>query len=129
MRFPLRPAPTVDRHTRGMAAIGATVSVAATVAPRTFFAVFGLPPRDATGGARLGWRLMAVRTAAISVLAAGGNTTARDLFLPVQLADQATWWWGHARGELPLRTTAMAATASGAIIALDLLRRREAAAA
>ncbi len=113
----------VDRYTRGMAVIGGTVSIASTVAPRTFFAVFGLPREQATAGAVLGWRLMAVRTAAVSALAASGNTTARDLVLPIQLADQTTWWWGHHRGELPLRTTLMAAAASGAIIALDVRRR------
>lgn len=116
-------APGVDRRTAGMAAIGATVSVSSTVAPRTFFRLFGLPAEQATPGAVLGWRLMAVRTAAISALAARGNETARDLFLPVQLADQAAWWTAYARGDLPRRTTVMAAAASGAIIALDLARR------
>lgn len=119
----MSPTLTTDPYTRGMAAIGGTVSVAAALAPRRMLRLFGLPPEQATGAALLGWRLMAVRTAAISGLAVAGNPTARDLFLPVQFADQATWWWGHARGELPRRTTVMAATASGAIIALDLLRR------
>lgn len=116
-----------DPYTKAMAAIGMSVSVSATVAPGLFFRVFGLPAGDATGGARLGWRLMAVRTAGISVLAATGNTTARDAFLPVQIMDQAAWWWGWSRGELPARTATTAAVASGAIIALDLRRRTVAA--
>lgn len=115
-----------DRYTRGMATIGGTVAVATAIAPRRFLALFGLG-HQATGAALLGWRLFAVRTAAISALAARGNAVARDLFLPVQVLDQATWWWGYRRGELPLRTAAMAAAASGAIIALDLRRRATAA--
>jgi len=113
-----------DPHTNAMAAIGAGVSVASTVAPRLFFRAFGLPHEQATPGAILGWRLMAARTATISALAAAGNTTARDVFLPIQILDQAAWWWAASRGELPRRTAVMAATASGAIIALDLARRR-----
>lgn len=112
-----------DPKTKAMAAIGGTVSVASTVAPRQFLRLFGLPASEATGASTLGWRLMAVRTASISLLAARGNPTARDLFLPVQVMDQAAWWWGYRNGELPLRTAALAATASAAIIALDLSRR------
>lgn len=111
-----------EPHTRGMAAIGMSVSIGATVAPRLFLGVFGLGD-EATGAARLGWRLFAARTATISVLAATGNTTARDAFLPIQLMDQAAWWWGYRRREIPLQTATMASVASGAIIALDLRRR------
>lgn len=112
----------VDAETLGMAAIGLSVSVAAALLPGTFFRTFGIaePP---SGAAKLGWRLFAVRTATISVLAANGSRTARDSFLPVQLMDQATWWWGYSRREIPLRTAALATIASGAIIALDLKRR------
>lgn len=117
-----------DRHARGMAAIGITASVSSAVAPRLFFRLFGLSDRDATGGARLGWRLFAVRTIAISALAVRGNRTATELFGPVQVVDQAAWWWGYRRGEIPLRTALMASAASGAIIAMDLDRRRSAAA-
>jgi len=35
-------------------------------------------------------------------VAAGGNGTARDTFLPAQVLDQATWWWGYSRREIPL---------------------------
>jgi hypothetical protein len=112
-----------DPHTLAMAAIGGTVAVASAVAPRRLLRLFGIPDAQTTGAAVLGWRLMAVRTGAVSLLAARGDATARDLFLPVQLADQAAWWWGHRRGELSLRTAVLAATASGAIVALDLRRR------
>lgn len=113
----------VEAETRAMAAIGLGVAAATAFTPGLFFRVFGIsePP---SGAAKLGWRLFAVRTATISVLAATGNRTARDAFLPVQLMDQATWWWGWHRGEVPIRTAALAATASGAIIGLDLKRRR-----
>lgn len=105
-----------------MAGIGLSVAIAASLAPRLFLRTFGIAEAP-SGATLLGWRLFAVRTATLSVLAARGNQTARDAFLPVQVMDQATWWWGHARGELPLRTAVIAAGASGAIIALDLNRR------
>lgn len=111
-----------------MAAVGGIVAVSSTVAPKRFLRLFGLAEDQATGAAILGWRLMAVRTASISVLAAGGNTAARDLFLPVQIMDQASWWWGYRRGQLPLRTAVLAASASGVIVALDLGRRASGAA-
>ncbi len=111
-----------DLYTKGMAAIGGAVAVGSATAPARFLALFGIADH-ATGGAVLGWRLFAVRTAVIAGLAARGDATARDVFLPVQLMDQAAWWWGYRRGELPLRTAAMAAAASGAIIALDVRRR------
>jgi hypothetical protein len=105
-----------------MAAIGGAVSIASAFAPRAFLELFGVAHED-NGAARLGWRLFAIRTAAISLLAARGDRTAQQLFLPVQVLDQAAWWWGYRRGELPLRTAGLAAAASGAIIALDLKRR------
>jgi hypothetical protein len=111
-----------DGLTRGMAVIGGAVSVASAFAPRPFHRVFGVADQD-TGASRLAWRLFAVRTAAISLRAARGDRAAEELFLPVQILDQAAWWWGYRRGEVPLRTAALAATASGAIIALDLKRR------
>ena len=114
----------VEPQTRAMAAIGLGVSAASALAPVLFHRTFGLT-EEPTGSSRLGWRLFAVRTATLSVLAAQGNRTARDAFLPVQVMDQAAWWWGRSRGELPLRTTLMASVASGAIIALDVHRRSE----
>ena len=112
-----------DARTAGMAAIGGAVAIGSAVAPRVFLRAFGVPEAEVTGAAVLGWRLMAVRTAALSALAARGDPTARDLFLPVQVLDQAAWWWGHRQGEVRLRTAALAAVASGVIVALDLSRR------
>ncbi len=114
----------VEPQTRAMAAIGLGVSAASALAPVLFHRTFGLA-EEPTGSSRLGWRLFAVRTATLSVLAARGSHTARDAFLPVQLMDQAASWWGRSRRELPLRTTLMASVASGAIIALDAHRRAE----
>ncbi len=112
-----------DPRTTAMATIGGAVAISSALAPRRFLGLFGLPEEEATGAAILGWRLMAVRTASISLLAASGSAAGRDLFMPVQVMDQAAWWWGYWRGQLPLRTALLAATASGAIIALDLARR------
>lgn len=114
---------TVDPLTLGTAAIALTVAAGSAIAPKRFLRAFGFREQDTTGAAVLGWRLFAIRTATLGVLSAGGNTTARDLFLPVQIMDQAAWWWGYRRGELPFRTAAMAAAASGAIIGIDLVRR------
>ena len=112
-----------DPRTTAMATIGGAVAVPSALAPEHFLRLFGLSEEEATGAAILGWRLMAVRTASISLLAARGDAAARDLFMPVQVMDQAAWWWGYRRGQLPLRTAVLAATASAAIIVLDLTRR------
>lgn len=106
-----------------MAAIGGGVSVVATVFPRTFLRLFGVPPGEVTGAAAFGLRLFAVRTAYISVLALRGNPTARDAFLPVQILDQAVFWHAFATRSIPRRGSALAAAMSGVIIALDLRRR------
>jgi hypothetical protein len=108
-----------------MAAIGATVSLAAALAPRQFLTIFGVAEHD-NGAARLAWRLFAARMATMSVVAARGNATAQEMFLPVQLMDQAAWWWGYKHREVPLRTAGLATVASALIIALDLRRRSSA---
>ena len=106
-----------------MAAIGATVAAASAVAPVQFLRVFGIERREVTGAAVFGWRLFAVRTAYISGMALRGNETAREAFLPVQLLDQAVFWHAFARRSVPRRAAVLAAAASGAIIALDRVRR------
>lgn len=112
-----------DPNTRAMAAIGGTVSVLTAIAPRTFLRPFGIPPEEVTGAAAFGWRLFAVRTAYLSALAARGDTTARDAFLPIQILDQAVFWHAYAQRSVPRRAPVLAAVTSGAIIALDLRRR------
>jgi len=62
------------------------------LAPKRFLRLSGLPDEEATGAAILGWRVMAVPAASISLLAASGDPAARDLFMPVQVMDQAAWW-------------------------------------
>ena len=91
---------------------------------RPFLRLFGIPDHEVTGAAAFGWRLFAARTAYISALAWRGNETARDMFLPVQLLDQAVFWQAFARRSVPRRASLLAAATSGAIIALDLARRR-----
>ena len=41
---------------RAMAAIGGAVAAASAAAPQTFVRAFGIPPREVTGAATLGWR-------------------------------------------------------------------------
>lgn len=106
-----------------MAAIGATVSIASALAPRPFLRLFGVPPAEVTGAGVLGWRLFAARTAYISALAFGGNPTARDAFLPLQLIDQVVFWQAFQTRSIPRRGAVLAAAVSGVIIVLDLKRR------
>ena len=111
---------------RGMATIGAAVAAGTALSPRRFLRVFGIAPADVTGAAEFGWRLFAARTAYISALAWRGNRVAEEAFLPVQLLDQAVFWHAYATRSVPRRAAVMAAGASGAIIALDLVRRSSA---
>ena len=104
-----------------MAAIAVGVAVASTAAPGPFLRLFG--SEQLSPAALLAWRLVAARNLAISVRALRGDTSARDLFLPAQALDQLAWWQLFASGRLGLRAAAMASSASGAIIALDLRRR------
>lgn len=107
----------------GMAAIGGVVALGSAVSPRALLRLFGIPPAEVTGAAAFGWRLFAVRTGCISVLAARGNAVAQEIFLPVQVLDQAVFWHAYATRSVPRRAAVLAATASGAIVALDLVRR------
>ncbi len=112
-----------DRNTTAMAAIGGTVATASAVAPGPFLRIFGIDPAEVTGAAAFGWRLFAARTAYLSFLAARGNETARDAFLPVQLLDQVVFWHAFKRRSVPRRAAVLGAVTSGGIIALDLQRR------
>ena len=115
-----------DRKTQCMAAIGGAVAIGSALSPRTFLKPFGIPAAEVTGAAAFGWRLFAVRNAYISVQAARGNPTARDAFLPIQALDQVVFWHALATRSVPPRSALLAAATSGAIIALDLARRRAA---
>lgn len=108
---------------KAMAAVGGAASIGAVFAPRQFLGLLGIPRDDLTPAAVLGWRLFAARTAAVSLLAARGNATAREMFLPVQALDQLAWWEMYRRGELSLRAASTATALSAAIIGLDLRRR------
>jgi len=114
-----------DNATRGMAAIGAGVAAGAGLAPREFLRLFGIAPEEVTGAAAFGWRLFAVRTGYISLLAMRGDRAAKEAFLPVQVLDQLVFWHAFARRSVPPRAAIMAAAASAAIIVLDLKRRSE----
>ena len=122
-----RAADWCDEHhgEPGMATIGGRRGDGSAVAPRTFLGLFGIPGDEVTGTAAFGWRLFAVRTGLISVLAWRGDETAQRVFLPVQILDQAVFWHAFATRVLgPRRASLLAAATSGAIIALDLARRR-----
>lgn len=115
-----------ERGAKGMAAIGGTVALASARSPRAFLRVFGIAPSEVTGAGAFGWRLFAVRTAYLSGLAWRGNSTARDAFLPVQMLDQLVFWHAFKTRSVPRRAALLAAATSGAIIVLDLRRRRAA---
>lgn len=107
-----------------MAGIAGTVALAATVAPKTFLRAFGIPAEEVTGTAAFGWRLFAVRNAWFTVQTLRGDESAHSAFLPIQILDQAVFWHAYATGSVPRRAAVQAAVASGAVIALDLARRR-----
>jgi hypothetical protein len=112
-----------ERAARGMIAIAGTVAFASAFSPRLFLSAFGIRPQDVNGVALFGWRLFAVRTGFLAMLAWRGNETAREAFLPIQILDQAVFWQAFATRSVPRRASLMAAAASGVIIALDLWRR------
>ena len=114
---------TSETAARATAAIGGTVALASTVAPRRFLRLFGVPGSQVTGAAIFGLRLFAVRTAYISALAWRGRAWARDAFLPVQLLDQVVFWHAFASRLIPRRGAVLAAGTSGVIVALDARRR------
>jgi hypothetical protein len=109
---------------RAEAGIGLAVGTAATVSPRTTLRLFGISADAVTGAAALGWRMFGIRTALISGAALRGDQSARNLFLPVQAADQAVFLHAHRSKSVPRRASLMAIATSGAIVALDLLARR-----
>jgi hypothetical protein len=113
-----------DTAARAMALIGLSVAAGGALAPKPFLRAFGVDPAEVTGAAEFGWRLFAARTAYISVGALRDAPGARDAFLPVQALDQAIFWHAFGRRSVPRRAAVMAAAASGAIVALDVVRRR-----
>lgn len=113
-----------ERAARTMAAIGGGVAVGSALAPRAFLRGFGIDRGEVTGAAVFGWRLFATRTAYLSVLAWRGDTAARDAFLPLQALDQVVFWNAYRERSVPRRAAVLAAATSGAIVALDVARRR-----
>ncbi len=114
---------------RAMAGIGMAVAITSALSPRTFARAYGIPPSDMTGGGAFGWRLFAMRTAYLSARALAGDRAARDAFLPVQVLDQAVFAHALRTRAIPRPAAVLAMLTSGAIIALDLERRRSAGAA
>ena len=109
---------------RGMAVLAGTVAVASAAAPRPFLALFGVPGREVTGATAFGVRLFSVRTGYLAARAWQREPAALAAFLPVQLLDQAVFWHAGRTGAIPRRGAALASATSGALIALDLARRR-----
>lgn len=106
-----------------MAAIAGGVATASALSPRAFLRLFGVDPDEVTGAAEVGWRLFSVRTAYLGARAWGGDASARDAFLPVQLLDQVVFWHAFFKRSIPRRGALMAAATSGVIIAIDARRR------
>ncbi len=65
-----------------------------------------------------------MRTAYLSGLAFRGDATARAAFLPVQVLDQAVFAHAFKTRAIPRPAAVLAMVTSGAIVALDLERRR-----
>ena len=108
----------------GMLAIGGSVGVVAAVAPDLLLRAFGAPAGSLTPAGRLGWRLFAARNLYLTASALRGDPAAEAAFGRLQALDQVAFWAAFARGDLPRRTSGLAIAASGAIVALDQVRRR-----
>lgn len=107
-----------------MLAIGGGVGVAAALGPDLLVRAFGVPADSLTPAGRLGWRLFAARNLYLTARAVTGDHAAEDAFGPLQALDQVVFWGALAKGELPRRTCVLAIATSGAIVALDQVRRR-----
>lgn len=113
-----------DRATTTMAAIAGTVALGSVAAPRPFLRLFGVGPEEVTGATRLALGLFAARNAYIAARALQDDPAAKDAFLPIQALDQVVFWHAFATRTIPRPGAALAATVSGAIVVLDVRRRR-----
>lgn len=107
-----------------MIAVGGTVGLAAAVAPRLLQRAFGVPDEAITGAGQFGWRLFAARNLYLTARALRGDPTAIDAFGHLQAIDQVVFWHAFATRSVPRVTSVLAAATSGAIVALDVHRRR-----
>lgn len=112
-----------DRRTQTMAAIAATVGVAAALAPRATLRLFGVPARDVTGATAFSLRLFAGRNIYLAARALQGDQSAVRAFLPLQVLDQAVFWHAFATRAIPRPGAALAAGVSLIIIVVDRRRR------
>jgi hypothetical protein len=76
-----------------------------------------------TGAGAFGWRLFAMRNLVTGVSALRGQESARDAFLPIQVMDKMVFAHAYRTRAVPRPTAVLAMVTSGAIIALDLVRR------
>jgi len=117
-----------DEAYRAAGALALAVGVAATASPRRMLAGFGIPGREVTGAAALGWRMFGIRTAVVGGGIVAGDASARAVLLPVQLADQAVFAHALATRSVPARAAVLAMATSGVLIALDAAGKRAPAA-
>lgn len=100
------------------------MGLAAAVSPRRLQRLFGVPDDAITGAGQLGWRLFAARNLYLTAQAVRGDRTALDAFGHLQPIDQVVFWHAFATRSVPRVTSLLAAATSGAIVGLDLHRRR-----
>jgi hypothetical protein len=113
-----------ERLARANVVIALAVGVGAAVSPRLLLRAYGVPASEVTGAAVLGWRLFAMRNLAVGVAAWRGDESARAMFLPVQVLDQMAFASAYSSRDLPRPAVLAAMATSGAIVAMDVLRRR-----
>jgi hypothetical protein len=116
--------PSGESLARAMAAIALGVGVGAALSPRTLLRAYGVRPDELTPAGEFGWRLFAMRNLWMGGLALSGNETMRDAFLPIQVLDQAVFAHAFRTRAVPRPAAALAMATSGAIVVLDLVRRR-----
>jgi hypothetical protein len=116
-----------DRATTTMAGIAGAVALGSALVPRHFLRLFGVAPEEVTGATRLGFGLFATRNAYVAMNALRDDPAAKAAFLPLQALDQVVFWHAYATRSIPRPGALLAISVSGAIVAIDLRRRKEAA--
>lgn len=107
-----------------MVAIGGSVGLLGYVVPGALQRAFGIPPAEIRGAGEVGWRLFAARNLYLTVAALRGHEWAIRAYGPLQGLDQVVFWHALVTRSVPRRTAVLAIAASGAIVALDVQRRR-----
>lgn len=115
-----------ERIARANAVVALAVATGALLSPETLVRAYGVDGKEMTGIGAFGWRLFAMRNVALGVSVLRGSAAARDMFLPIQILDQAVFAHAYRSGSVPKPAAIGAMVTSAVIIGLDLVRRSRA---